>query len=103
MGPRAVEQNQVDIEEQQVHDDRDNQQSHCSGEQMAEHTDLPEGGAGSLPEARGCLARVLPALGKSAADTQSWRAGAAGRRASLNSSEASSPISPSAPQLGPAP
>lgn len=49
VGPRAVEQQQVDVEEQQVHKDREHHQSRRSREQVAEHTDLPEDGGDITP------------------------------------------------------
>lgn len=41
MGPGAVEQQQVDVEEQQVRDSRDDHEGHHAGQQVTEHTDLP--------------------------------------------------------------
>lgn len=49
VGPGAAEQQQVDVEEQQVHQDREHHQGCCSGEQVAEHTDLPEDGGDIAP------------------------------------------------------
>ena len=51
VGPGAVDQNQVDIEEEQVHEGRDDQQGCGSGKQVTEHTDLPQMGDRSRPSA----------------------------------------------------
>jgi len=40
VGPGAVDQNQVDVEEQQVHEGRDDQQCCRSGKQVTEHMDV---------------------------------------------------------------
>lgn len=60
VGPGAAEHQQVDIEEQQVHEDGDDQQGHRSGEQVTEHTDLPER-EGTSPLLWGRRAQVCPA------------------------------------------
>lgn len=59
VGPGAAEQQQVDIEEQQVHEDGDDQQGHRSGEQVTQHTDLPEM-EGTSPLLWGRRAQVCP-------------------------------------------